>query len=196
MTIRASWAEPVPSPPYRAAAPSPPRKLGLTLRTACRIHPLAPPSSHPAWLPFRGDGPHRAPVHAPGDLMQAHHGPARWHNLGERHRPSFHIPPVRQHLRSHRVLVWARLFLEPVSRRSRDSRDASGRHRPGRRGRRRSHPRGWVSILPVHLPVEWPPPRVRGTETAPTTKKTFTPKKIKPRRVLPTPPAHSEARAT
>lgn len=92
--------------------------------------------------------------------MQAHHGPARWHDLGERHRPSFHVPPVRQHLRSHLVLVWAlRLFLEPVSRQSRDSRDASGRHRPGRRGRRRSHPRGWVSILPVHLPVQWPPPR-------------------------------------
>ena len=91
--------------------------------------------------------------------MQAHHGPARWHNLGERHRPSFHVPPVRQHLRSHLVLVWAlRLFLEPVSRRSRDSRDASGRHRPGRRGRRRSHPRPWVSILTCHLPVEWPPP--------------------------------------
>ena len=111
--------------------------------------------------------------------MQAHHGPARWHNLGERHRPSFHVPPVRKHLRSHLVLVWAlRLFLEPVSRQSRDSRDASGRHRPGRRGRRRSHPRGWVSIRPVPLPVEWPPPRVRGTETAPSTKKTFTPKRL------------------
>jgi len=111
--------------------------------------------------------------------MHAHHGPARWHDLGERHRPSFHVSPVRQHLRSHIVLVWAlRLFLEPVSRRSRDSRGASGRHRPGRRGRRRSHPRGWVSILPVPLPVEWPPPRVRGTETAPTTKKLLRQKRL------------------
>ena len=116
--------------------------------------------------------------------MQAHHGPARWHDLGERHRPSFHVPPVRQHLRSHLVLVWAlRLFLEPVSRQSRDSRDASGRHRPGRRGRRRSHPRGWVSILPVPLPVEWPPPRGRGTETAPTTKKLSRQNHHWPRRV-------------
>ena len=116
--------------------------------------------------------------------MHAHHGPARWHDLGERHRPSFHVSPVRQHLRSHIVLVWAlRLFLELVSRRSRDSRGASGRHRPGRRGRRRSHPRGWVSILPVPLPVEWPPPRVRGTETAPTTKKLSRQNHHWPRRV-------------
>ena len=115
--------------------------------------------------------------------MHAHHGPARWHNLGERHRPSFHVPPVRQHLRSHIVLVWARLVLELVSRRSRDSRGASGRHRPGRRGRRRFHPRPWVSILPVHLPVEWPPPRGRETETAPTTKKLLRQNHHWPRRV-------------
>ena len=115
--------------------------------------------------------------------MHAHHGPARWHNLGERHRPSFHVPPVRQHLRSHIVLVWARLVLELVSRRSRDSRGASGRHRPGRRGRRRSHPRVWVSILPVSLPVEWPPPRGRETETAPTTKKLLRQNHHWPRRV-------------